>query len=476
MKRWWLVKIGVIGVLTWASSEFLVQGVVPNRPQAETINAAFEKSADKDERSDSLLFILNFSGGGTRSAALSFGVLRALRDISIQTRDGSHRALDEVDRIYAVSGGAFTAAYYGLHGDAVFTDLEPTFLKRNLNIDFPLSSINLHTLKALIDPKLGRSEAMIRYLDKLLFNESKVSELLDDKGPLVEISASDLTSGAQFAFSRYDLNNICSDPASISVARAITATSAVPILYSPVPLRNYADQCGDTGHDLTSLAENILSLSYDEDYYNEMKRRLAYADTKQHRYLHLADGGLADNTGLRSLLAEIYAAGGLTRYLQQQGLEATRHIVLIDVDAGTQPAQDWGAQQAPLDARQVMLSATAMMFSRYSRETIDRIKATFDEWKSTSAASGNSVDFNVIHIGFDNLPGGQREELNTIPTNFALPPQSVDRVVNAGDTLLKQNAQFRQWVYQWDDAEPRLVMNSDTSAKPTLSTPTLSVD
>ena len=75
---------------------------------------------------------LAFSGGGTRAAALSYGVLAELKDTQYQGADGSHRLVDEVDAISSVSGGSFTAAYYGLYGDRIFEDYEDVFLRHDV--------------------------------------------------------------------------------------------------------------------------------------------------------------------------------------------------------------------------------------------------------------------------------------------------------------------------------------------------------
>src|SRR5215813_11303086 len=61
------------------------------------------------------LVILAFSGGGTRAAAFSYGVLEALRSVEIITKENRKiRMLDEVDVITGISGGSFTALAYGL--------------------------------------------------------------------------------------------------------------------------------------------------------------------------------------------------------------------------------------------------------------------------------------------------------------------------------------------------------------------------
>jgi NTE family protein len=62
------------------------------------------------------LLILAFSGGGTRAAAFAYGVLEELAATPVVLGGRPRRLLDEVDLISAVSGGSFTAAYYGLYG------------------------------------------------------------------------------------------------------------------------------------------------------------------------------------------------------------------------------------------------------------------------------------------------------------------------------------------------------------------------
>ena len=79
-----------------------------------------------------ILLVLAFSGGGTRAAALSYGVLQELRDTRVVVDGVEKRLLDEVDLITSVSGGSFTSAYYALYGDRIFVDFEQRFLRRNI--------------------------------------------------------------------------------------------------------------------------------------------------------------------------------------------------------------------------------------------------------------------------------------------------------------------------------------------------------
>ena len=91
----------------------------------------------REQRSNNpqAMVLLAFSGGGTRAAALSYGVLEELRrtPIAIGGRvDQTHPFLDEVDMVTGVSGGSFTALAYALYGERLFTEFEPRFLKRDV--------------------------------------------------------------------------------------------------------------------------------------------------------------------------------------------------------------------------------------------------------------------------------------------------------------------------------------------------------
>lgn len=58
------------------------------------------------------------------------------------------------------------------------------------------------------------------------------------------INATDLSTGNRFALSQNDFDLICSDLAKFPLSVAVTASSAVPVLLSPITLRNYAWNCG----------------------------------------------------------------------------------------------------------------------------------------------------------------------------------------------------------------------------------------
>ena len=74
----------------------------------------YKNVAEQSDRSSNVLLMLAFSGGGTRAAAFSYGVLKELSETGLGRQGRRYRLSDEVDVITSVSGGSFTAAYFGL--------------------------------------------------------------------------------------------------------------------------------------------------------------------------------------------------------------------------------------------------------------------------------------------------------------------------------------------------------------------------
>jgi NTE family protein len=110
--------------------------------------------------------ILSFSGGGTRAAALAYGVMLELRDTKISIEGKSGRLLDQVTTISSVSGGSFTSAYYGLYGDGLFETFEESFLRKDVEGALIRSVLNpFHWFG-----RKGRTERTIEYYQENIFH------------------------------------------------------------------------------------------------------------------------------------------------------------------------------------------------------------------------------------------------------------------------------------------------------------------
>ena len=163
--------------LGWCTAMLLLGGcastMAPHNGPIATHAAA--RSGYRDNLSarpagpESVSFGLSFSGGGTRAAALAYGVLEELARTPIRVGGESRRMLDLVENISAVSGGSYTAAYYGLFGDRLFQDFEQKFLKRDVQDDITSTFLTPSNLISMSSPYYGRSDVLAEYLDTVLF-------------------------------------------------------------------------------------------------------------------------------------------------------------------------------------------------------------------------------------------------------------------------------------------------------------------
>ena len=163
------------------------------------------------ERSEELLILLTFSGGGTRAAAFSYGVLEALADTKISINGKERRLLDEVDGISSVSGGSFTAAYFGLFGYRIFEDFENKFLKRNVQSELLKRMVSPLSWPKLWSLYYDRSDLAADFYDELLFEKKTFKSLSRPNSPIIAINATDAALGSQFTFIGSQFAPICSD-------------------------------------------------------------------------------------------------------------------------------------------------------------------------------------------------------------------------------------------------------------------------
>ncbi|HVS22663.1 MAG TPA: patatin-like phospholipase family protein, partial [Gammaproteobacteria bacterium] len=231
-------------------ASILASGCVrrPVNPPLEAYekNASYEfEHLERNRGKQDDLVILAFSGGGTRAAAFSYGVLEALRRIEITSSTGeTWRLLDEVDLIAGVSGGSFTALAYGLYGESLFGDFEQRFLKRDVQGEIIKRTLNPLNWGALGSKGWGRSELAANYYDEVLFNGATYADLERANGPAIVVGATELATGSRVVFVPQNFDVMCAELASFRLARAAAASSAVPVLLSPLTINNYGGGCG----------------------------------------------------------------------------------------------------------------------------------------------------------------------------------------------------------------------------------------
>jgi len=239
---------------------------------------------------DDVTIILTFSGGGTRAAAFAYGVMKGLKETPISLND-QHQVdmLSLVDVISSVSGGSFTAAYYGLFGDKLFTGFESDFLKTNLQSHLSRRLLfNPINWIRFMSGGFSRSDLTTEYYQKHIFKEKTFADIRPES-PAIMINATDVATGTGFSFSDDHFRWLCSDLDSFPVGKAVTASSAVPVLFSPVLLKNHGG-CDPFEYQTSQVSDDVR-------YKHQALRIRNFRDKERHPYLHLVDGGVADNLG-----------------------------------------------------------------------------------------------------------------------------------------------------------------------------------
>ena len=417
-------------------------GVVKNAPLSDQSSAQeYSIKAFAEGRKDNEIFVsLAFSGGGTRAATMTYGILQELRDTNVMLKRGSTRLLDEVDTISSVSGGSFTAAYYGLHGEGIFDTYEDVFLRKN--VQKPL-------LHSLFNPfnwfgSKGRTERAVEYYQDNIFHGATYSDMMKPGRPLILINASDLAYGVRFSFVQEYFNLLCSDLLSFPVARAVAASSAVPVAFNPIVVENYPD-CHE--YDPTWInkvrdrakAEENLELGTLVDGLD------SYSDKEQRKYIHFVDGGITDNIGLRAYYDVLELIGGPKIYMEKTHQVLAKKMVLIVVDASTSPVYGMDKTNKQPSMEETMDAVSGVKLHRYNAASIDLVKTAYHRWEDEMSTQESPLTLYFIEVSFSGMKKTPlRDFINLVPTSFSLTDEQVDKLIETGRQLLRDNPDFKR--------------------------------
>jgi NTE family protein len=390
---------------------------------------------------------LAFSGGGTRAAAFAYGVMEELRDTDVVVEGERKRLVDEVDSISGVSGGSFPAAYYGLYGDRIYDEFEPNFLKRNVQGALIRQIFMPKNFFRLMTPAMSRSELASKYYDEHLFHGATFRDMREAKGPRIYINATDLSRGNRFTFTQGQFDVICSDLDEFRISRAVASSSAVPGLLSPITLQNHAGECGYQASG--TLKEALASRASDPRRYRAAKAYSDYQDVEARPYIHLVDGGISDNLGLRASLEMSSAVGGWKKLRKLMGIEKPDHVVLIVVNAETDPNPKIDVEPLPPSLMVLMNAVSGGQIRRYNFETIILAQEAINGIARDLSTPGSPVKGHFIEVGFDSiLDPAERRYFKGLPTSFALEDGDVDGLREAGRRLLRNSAVFQDLLSQ----------------------------
>jgi len=192
-------------------------------------------------------------------------------------------------------------------------------------------------------------------LDRKVFHGATFADIFRRQGPEIRIHATDLHHRVPFPFLAPLFSILCSDLSRYSVADAVAASMAVPVLFAPIVVRTYPDHCQPLPPELASIdvkAEGSRQV-------NAIARATkSYRDPTRVRYIKLADGGLTDNFGVSTLTISRLVYGTPYAPMTERDAVRIRRLLVILVDASQGPNGDWTLHEAGPSGLALALSAT----------------------------------------------------------------------------------------------------------------------
>ena len=410
-----------------------------NSPKSYSIQLMSERT-----RSDEIQVALSFSGGGSRAAALSYGVLQELRDTHVSNGQRTVRLLDEVGFISSVSGGSFTAAYYGIFGERIFSDFESVFLRQD--IEGTLLHMVLNPFRWFKDT--GRTTWAVDYYQKHIFKGATFADMNNKDRPLIVINATDLGQGVRFSFLQEYFDLLCSDLSSFPVARAVAASSAVPVVFHPVVVENYAD-CGNSLPGwLSAVRTQAKSDASQEETFTGLE---TFLDKEKRKYIHLVDGGITDNLGLRAILEIVAMEGGVKAHLGRVKRTPPRRLAVIAVNASTVAQDSMDSSKKQPSMMETINAMSDIQLHRYNTTTIDSMNMALSRWIKELSTPERPLSAYFIQVDFKDIQdSGLRKYFDQVPTSFSLTNEQVDKLIEIGRQLLRNNPEFRRLLRDLD--------------------------
>lgn len=435
-----------------------------NDPLNKALGVAAARPAKPDTGMSDTLVGLSFSGGGTRAAAFSFGVLKELHRTRVVSGSRDVSLAGEIDFLSAVSGGSVTAAAFALDRKKTLDSFRKEFLLANVEASLRTSLSIDNVVRASIGGVNDRT-GLQDWLDQHLFHKATFHDLNANGRPVLWINASDIYNRIPFVFNRGTFAAICSDLSAFPLSEAVAASAAVPLVFAPVVLKNYAPDCAyQTPAWVTRSAGNPEAPAVLRAHAEAIGR---YRKNQDVRFVKLLDGGLTDNLGLSGLVLARLAAETPYQPLTPAEAIGLKRMLFVIVDAGRPPAGDWAKTVRGPERENLILAVSDTAIDANMRGSYDYFSSLVAQWRrelvryrcglsrdEVRRIGGVGADwacddlqFFTTRVAFEKMPDAQtREKLDTIPTRFKLPAEDVDLLIRSAGEILRDDEGYRSFL------------------------------
>jgi len=409
---------------------------------------------------DHLFVHVSFSGGGARAAALGFGVLETLKDAAITWEGKPRRLVDEIDVVMGVSGGSMMATAFALHGADGLGEFKTRFFDADLQDDLVADMLLPWNAWRLTSATYGRSDLFAEFLDRRIYQGATFGMLSQRlRKPFAIIYAADMANGARFEFNQDQFDFLCSDLDGVSLGRAVAASSAAPLVLSPVVFLNHApaNNAAGCGEPL------LLARSGEASFRGRSKRAAQMATLREpspeggtRRYVHLLDGGLSDNVNTTGPLEYFEQFGGFVRAARHVGYRGVRRAVFIVVNAETSRRSSVDATPEIPGLMSTAFALADIPINRNSETSLQKMRASIQQWEAEVNAAHAQGDFDVfaedakfylVEVDLRVHPEGSGlVDLESVPTSLQLPPKDIDALRRFARDTLNRSDEFQRLI------------------------------
>jgi NTE family protein len=301
-----------------------------------------------------------------------------------------------------------------------------------------------------------------------------------------------LATGSRIVFVPQNFDVMCADLHPIRLSRAAAASSAVPVVLSPITINNYGGNCGYQQPPwLRAFADLPEPPRPAARALNRLQELQALDNGVEDPYFHLVDGGISDNLGLRSVLDVLETFEALHEAGQPTPLDRIRRIIIFVVNSLSIPSTKWNESENPPGTIDVLIKSAGVPIDRYSGEMVEQLKDIDARWNTlrqlrgsvalakdnnpsmTQIVNAPNADIYVVDVSFKALQDkSERDYLNQLPTSFHLPDEAVDRLRAAARTLILNSPDLQQALSDEGARNVDRPLMGTTAASPTVTTPT----
>ena len=428
-----------------------------NEPLQPGVAVAYDgrRPFSDPSRAGDLLVVASFSGGGSRAAAFAHAALSELEARPFDWEGRTTSLALEIDMVTGVSGGSVAAAHFALHGLQVHLARFPEdFLEVDFQGQLLGAVLSPSGLQRLSSPWQGRGHLLADAFDAQLFAGATFGHLTDLPGrAYLIVGATDLANGSEFDFASDQFTSLCSSIDEVPLAFAVAASSAVPLLFSPLTLQNHSGSCPEPGGPVAADQPAIVTA----------RARLVQSEAESlgrsdRKYVHLVDGGVSDNLGLRRIADYVVQAGGIRAVLESLGdgspggVRIPRRIVFLSVNSETRGAPEFESSARVPGTLDVLGALINGNLGRHSRETALVFDDAIEQWRTDLRRDGGDVDIFRIELNLHGLEDAAlRERVLSIPTAFRISAEDRELLRVAARAALDESGELDRFLQSISD-------------------------